>query len=243
MIENDFIETAYNEKVLIIPDVHNKFRIAEKIIEKENPSKIIFLGDYFDGHSDDQKTTLETALWLKESLQKPNRIHLLGNHDLSYMNPKFMTSGFTVEKAATIKGSNVNLGKLRHYFWIDDWLCTHAGLSNGFFKENAGSLTVKEYLQRASEYPQFQEKLYDCSHLRGGDAKFGGIVWSDYEEFQDIPSIKQIFGHTRGIMVRRKQNSEINSEHICLDTSLKNYAVYQNGAMAVKSLSDTKNSF
>ena len=61
-------------KTIIIPDIHNDYHTAEKIIKKENPDKIIFLGDYFDDFYD---TIKDVTKWLVKSLQQKNRIHLI----------------------------------------------------------------------------------------------------------------------------------------------------------------------
>ncbi len=50
-------------KTIIISDIHNDYFTAEKIIKKENPDKIIFLGDYFDDFDDtvkDSENTLQS---------------------------------------------------------------------------------------------------------------------------------------------------------------------------------------
>ena len=47
-------------KTIIIPDIHNDYFTAEKIIKKENPDKIIFLGDYFDDFDDTVKDSENT---------------------------------------------------------------------------------------------------------------------------------------------------------------------------------------
>jgi len=221
-------------KVLVIPDIHTKFVLAERIIEKEKPTKIIFLGDYFDEIDDSFEITKQTALWLKKSLTKPNRIHLLGNHDLSYLNSKFATSGFSEEKNIIIKNAGVNLSKLLHYCWINDWLCTHAGLSDNFYRQyNTEKVSVKEFLEKMVNTVSLREKAYSCSFFRGGNDPFGGIVWGDYREFADIPNLKQIFGHSKNFRVRQKKDKLKNSEHICLDTGLQNYAIYENEVMTI----------
>ena len=55
-------------KTVIIPDIHTKFFEAENIIDFEQPDKIVFLGDYFDGFNDSLEKTQQVALWLKESI-------------------------------------------------------------------------------------------------------------------------------------------------------------------------------
>ena len=125
-------------KTIIIPDIHNDYFTAEKIIKKENPDKIIFLGDYFDDFDDTVKDSENTAKWLVKSLKQENRIHLIGNHDLSYMtdNSNLKCMGYRTDKHKAIKKHSIDWNKLKMHYWIDDkWLCTHAGFSNNFFKQ------------------------------------------------------------------------------------------------------------
>lgn len=75
----------------IIADIHNKVDQAEAIIQEieKNPriKKVILLGDYFDDFHDSPSLAKKTALWLKQSLENPKRLHLYGNHDLAYFYP------------------------------------------------------------------------------------------------------------------------------------------------------------
>lgn len=212
-------------KILIIPDIHTRFNEAELIIEKEKPDNVVFIGDYFDAYGDSPEIAFQVAQWLKESLEKPNRLHLLGNHDLSYLDPKHPCSGFSQVKLFAIRSAKVDLSKLQHYCWVGDWLCTHAGLTRGFLTAyNHKNLHINDFLQDMLEHNK--ERLYDCSSFRGGVDAYSGIVWCDYNEFEDIPNVKQIFGHTKGSL-RQTEN------HICIDTALAYYAVYEDGKMRV----------
>ena len=219
-------------KILIIPDIHTKFVDAETIIKQEKPAKTIFLGDYFDEFDDSLDTTEQTAIWLKGSLEKPDRVHLLGNHDLSYLDPTKTCSGFTEAKLFAIKKTGVDLKKLQYFCWIKDWLCTHAGLSKQFLEFHKDTIKL-DIIKRDGEFAgtlsvKNPDVLFSVSAYRGGKDEHGGIVWCDYNEFTDIPGIKQIFGHTRSYKVRQTTN------HICLDTGLHNYAVYENDTMIIK---------
>ena len=69
-------------KTLVLSDIHGK-TIWKDIIEKENPDKVIFLGDYVSTHDDissiQQIDNLEDILTYKEdNLDKV--ILLRGNH-------------------------------------------------------------------------------------------------------------------------------------------------------------------
>lgn len=209
-------------KTLIIPDIHTGYARAEAIIDFEEHDNIVFLGDYFDAFYDTLEDTRQVAEWLKNSLEQKNRLHLLGNHDLAYLDQNHLCSGFTDKKLIVIKDTEVDLTKLIHYCWVGDWLCTHAGLSNNFF--NAYNNYGKKVITFLHEIDK--KRLYDVSVERGGKNAFGGILWCDYAEFYDIDNLKQIFGHTKGDSVRHKHNLVEDSEHYCIDTGIKHYGIY-----------------
>lgn len=222
-------------KITIIPDIHTRFAEAEAIIDKESPTKVIFLGDYFDAFDDSLEIIHEVGVWLKESMTKPDRIHLLGNHDLAYLDENYPCSGFSQGKLWAIHNSGVKLSKLEYYCWAGDWLCTHSGLSNDFYNAyKKGNETVDNFLQRYSSDDQLKSRLYDCSPNRGGRDAFSGIVWCDFGEFNNIPNVKQIFGHTKGNVVRTIWNEKEKSQGICLDTALHNYAVLEDNKMEIR---------
>jgi hypothetical protein len=223
-------------KTLIIPDIHTRFDKAEAIIRDENPDKIVFIGDYFDAFYDTLGQTQQVAEWLKNSLKEKNRIHLLGNHDLAYLDQKHMCTGFSENKLVVIKNSGVDLSKLEMYHWIDDWLCTHSGLSYEFYNAYAKSgQNVNDLLETYCSDPELKPRLYDVSPSRGGQNAFGGIVWCDHEEFVDIPDTKQIFGHTKSDQLRHVTNNKDGSEHYCIDTGLNHYGIHysESGLMII----------
>lgn len=216
-----------NEDIVIIPDIHNKWFEAEEILDKEGDSNVIFLGDYFDDFDDTLETTYQTAEWLKKSMTNPNRVHLLGNHDLSYIDERYRCSGFSEGKMFAIRNAGVDLTKLQHYCWAGDWLCTHAGLTRDFFSAfNHKNLYIHEFLDDMVD--NYTNRLYNCSASRGGRDAHSGIVWCDYNEFEPIPNVKQIFGHTHGDVRLKDDNN------ICIDTWLEYYAVYSDGKMTIK---------
>ena len=74
-------------RLCIIPDLHNRVEIAEKIIEKENNSVDQFnlLGDYFDNFFDGPEDVTKAANFLKLYCNDPKFKFLIGNHDLHYI--------------------------------------------------------------------------------------------------------------------------------------------------------------
>src|SRR5512137_860474 len=118
---------------LIIPDLHHRWHQAERIISTVGADEVLFLGDYFDDFGDNPEMVKDTAEWLESSVNKPNRIHLFGNHDQHYAFDyrTFRCSGYEQWKHFIIK-DNVNpvIWKKLHWFYFLDnrWLLTHGGL-------------------------------------------------------------------------------------------------------------------
>jgi hypothetical protein len=226
-------------QTLILPDIHTKFGIAESIIEKENADEVVFLGDYFDSY-DNYETAHQTAVWLKESMKKAHRTHLMGNHDLSYARTewKFKCSGYEVEKDNAIKPVGIKWSELQHYVWVDDWLLTHAGLTKGFYDQfRKDGEDVNQFLLRMCEDNDLRDTLYSVSAFRGGHDEYAGILWCDWREMDTIPGVKQMFGHTVGDIVRHRDNKT----NYCIDTGLNHYAIYdhEKSKMSIKKVSET----
>ena len=74
-------------QLCIIPDLHNRIDIAERIIEKEGNSvdQFILLGDYFDNYFEGPKTVNKVATFLKSYCGDSRFKFLIGNHDLHYI--------------------------------------------------------------------------------------------------------------------------------------------------------------
>ena len=68
---------------------------------------------------------------------------------------------------------------------------------------------------------------------RSGDQRIGGICWIDWDELVPIPGLNQLVGHTPAQSVRHKNTPT--SRNICLDTNLRNYAVFDGGRLEIKS--------
>jgi predicted MPP superfamily phosphohydrolase len=119
-------------KTIIISDLHNRVDWVESTLSSLNYDRVVFLGDYFDDFNDTLRDTEKSAKWLKQSLYKPNRIHLLGTHDMWYMcqNEFLRASGNTEQKSEIIDEiisvEDWKLLKLFHY--EQEFYMTHAGI-------------------------------------------------------------------------------------------------------------------
>jgi len=91
-------------KYLIIPDLHQRCKVTEKILERESSKvdKIVFLGDYFDNFDGAWESCgfKYTCEWIKpthDSL-KEKAIWLIGNHDMCYLEECFRHSNFPLKE-------------------------------------------------------------------------------------------------------------------------------------------------
>ena len=193
-------------KTLVIGDLHHKVKWVEKCIKEIKPDLTVFLGDYFDSFGDNPEITSETAKWLKESLETPKRVHLMGNHDMPYrfpMNFHLWCTGFTHEKALVINEiiSRASWNKMMSFHWIDGWLLSHAGINHNFLHPlkgfDLGELRKFEQESLLKCNAESNNPLFGCGYSRGGNYRCGGITWQDFDvDFVPIENVNQIVGHT-----------------------------------------------
>ena len=235
-------------KALIIPDLHEPpepvLADIESLITRQEPDRVIFLGDFFDRFSDTPADAARTAEWLKASLADPRRAHLVGNHDACYLWPCEATfcPGFSWEKEAAIRtvlGPALAAMPFVFHACVDGWLLTHAGLSASWVPAGLHPdvldlwLTAEAQKARASFAADLTHWFASVGANRGGRSAAGGILWCDFRELRPVPGVRQIFGHTPADHPRW-----IGKDHLCLDTNMgqgpRHYAVVTDGALKVR---------
>ena len=187
--------------ILIIPDVHGRtfWRYAVNVINDYD--KVIFLGDYLDPYPQENISFEKALSELSEIIAFHNKypdkvITLLGNHDLHYLfNDVIPCWRFN---AMYSKQANELLNKLdlKIINIIDNYLFSHAGITNDWLKDYKISIEDLEKKPISS----LISKLTAVGIKRGGRAKCGSCIWCDIEEFMLSDCNKdyyQIFGHTQ----------------------------------------------
>ncbi len=251
-------------RTLVISDVHLQPERAEEWIARlsHRHDRVVFLGDYFDSHGagNGPEPTAATASWLAESLKRPERVHLVGNHDLSYLLHRGFTacSGYSEENQAVLAPylSASAFDRLQPAVAIDGWLLSHAGVHRQLVKDLAPE-TVLPLIQE--QWEQLKEggcpPLFGCGYSRGGPQPYGGITWQDFGEFRPTPGLNQIFAHTPAKTVRvhwmlpqrrhiLKRAHRLDREpgevvglaasstvNVCADTELESVLLLENGAL------------
>lgn len=235
------------EKYLICGDLHTKQNPLQKVIDNAHLfDKIIFLGDYVDDWNktpEDSYELLRALLRFKKG-NKDKVVLLFGNHDLSeWLGGKFMCSGYNPNVHSLI---DYDLCRDQSLFSIafehKGWLFTHAGVCNGWLKDN------KIELPKENRGKFLADTLNESFRLRGVDREHYNLfqslstsgpmrggwhspspLWADEMELkaEPIPNCNQIVGHTPVSTIThhlaRFENG--NSELYFCDT----HSTYRNG--------------
>lgn len=199
-------------KILIIPDLHGKTCWKDAIV-KNNPDKVVFLGDYVDSSiehvSDDQIfENLKDIIQYKIDNQQTEL--LLGNHDISYFYyPDNPCSGFRISMLNDLNlFFNKNASLFRIAYQYKNNLFTHAGVTNNWLKSighSAEQLGIEirdnlaDYLNTIYD-SRYRDVLFRVGRKRGGYYSHGGPLWCDRSEFSNKEILKgyhQYVGHTK----------------------------------------------
>ena len=229
---------------IIISDLHNKVIWIEpgleKLKEKYNYDEVVFLGDYFDNFGDTAFEAGGTANWLRQSIIKPDRIHLLGNHDIPYMfphNDSLWCPGFNQYKCKVIRETLEGMWQyFKPAYHTQGYLLSHAGFHpmlethpiNGVPSLDALVESANkglEHLKTGLPHPLFM------AGSRMGEPYIGGITWADWnDEFICLDGVNQIVGHTPHDKVRTK-SSDTSINH-CMDTHTQHIGILIDGVLS-----------
>jgi hypothetical protein len=229
-------------KILVIGDIHNHWVMAESIASKYDATHtIVFVGDYYDDFGDSAIDADQTARWLKESLSKPNRVHLMGNHDINYAyfnirpgsnlgNQIYNCSGYSPAKDDAINRimSNEDWDKIKFAHKENGFWFSHAGFHPFWFAsppygmdDEVINIKLKK-IQKAINDREFSNELAAAGKCRGGIHRVGGLLWRDHNQetytgsyWNDQSGIKQVSGHTpmrKGIDIE-----EVRNGGLCID--------------------------
>lgn len=202
---------------VVIGDLHGKIN-ALRAIEKLG-KYMIFLGDFLDSFNESRDNQLKVVQRVLELTKAGRAEFVLGNHELSYINPReWRCSGFNNEMQVR---SLVYTNDLQKYGQIyvhiePNILITHAGISNQIWEDYTDSEKDIAQLRQITEQMDRDKRdprswVYMAGRARGGGMPVGGPFWCDWNrEFVPVPGIIQIVGHTAqfGVPMNFKQTEE-----------------------------------
>jgi hypothetical protein len=247
-----------NKRILVFSDPHQEIDKVLKIIKSESADIIVCLGDWFDSfHLNSEHDAEKTCNFLKEWVLKENFYTCIGNHDVPYLynNPYTLCSGYYKWKDALI---TKNLGtafatvrnKFQWYIWIDDFLCSHAGLNEYYLeKQDVSKIPLSKWIDERivtaekSLFNNGHHWLYMAGAARGGRVNIGGITWQDFNsEFEPIDGLKQLVGHTAHSKIIPHHTDGLLDYTLCenldIDSHLSQYLIIHNEKLEIKNYSD-----
>lgn len=225
----------YEQKLLIIPDIHTHYEKAERIISKfEKTHKFIFIGDYFDQFGDTPEINSATAKWLKDLMNyRPEWVYLYGNHDVHY-NKQFsvMCSGFSTAKKTAINEvlTIEDWNKLKYFHYENKHYFSHAGITKYWFQHPMREGINIDNIQRIIDESVEKLKIHDptdnaiwaASHKRGGVSPVGSILWEDWKDLTLLKGLNQVVGHTPILRITTILDNNTKSSMTNIDTSSSN---------------------
>lgn len=230
-------------KILVLGDTHGR-PFWKEIIEKENPDKIIFLGDYVSTHegisAEQQLSNLEEILTYKEN--NPGKVILLrGNHDTQHLGYYWAEcSGWDGQVWGAMSQSEFKerFLKLTQWVYIDEELKTifsHAGVSDVWMKNSEIDSVHDINSLEPSELFGFTPNYYrDCY----GDSETQPPVWIRPQALCkcNVKGWDQVVGHTpiRTIINVGKSAKGKQNIWLCDALGVKQYLVIDNNEFQPK---------
>jgi len=124
-------------KTIFLGDTHGRATWKD-IITKENPDRVVFIGDYFDSFDiepAEQMFNFKEIIALKERGEH-EVILLVGNHDFHYYPGGETYSGYRAGSAPAIRQLlEENKDHLQMCYQLDNILCSHAGIGHNWLVE------------------------------------------------------------------------------------------------------------
>lgn len=199
-------------KHLIVGDIHGKVEVVERALDQADP--VIFVGDILDSYDRPVADHDKCMRLIFDAIDAGKAQCLYGNHELSYLHDHMQCSGWNAATQAHVTGGYQHsmAARFKHFLWYEpNILITHGGLDKTIWDEF--QLSVAELPQTLTEWSRdTHSPAYRIGYRRGGFSPAGGIFWCDFDhEFQPIPELVQIVGHTRGRDLRT------NGTNYCID--------------------------
>lgn len=168
-------------KTAVLGDTHGR-PYWKEIVAKENPDRVVFIGDYFDSYDDytaaEQMDNFKQIVEYKQS-GKAEVIMLVGNHDYHYMRGiSEHYSGYQHGAAPAIQQVlEDNKEHLQMCYQLGDFLFSHAGISHDW-------LTVHDYsvehnvVEWVNDKFEFTPKVFEFSGWEPhGDSPTSSPIW------------------------------------------------------------------
>ena len=192
-------------KTILLGDTHGR-TLWKDIVTKESPDQVVFIGDYFDSLDISQENQLRNFIDILEyKYRVPNTILLIGNHDFHYMFNYERYSGFQPKMYPTFNHLlNEEKDSFQMAFLLDDLLCTHAGVSAEWLRDNDISEDA-DIVKEINELFIAQPRMFMFSGSEpSGDDTYQTPIWIRPQSLMNAnknsslkKTYRQVVGHTQ----------------------------------------------
>jgi len=234
-------------KIVILGDIHGR-NIWKSIIEKENPDKVIFMGDYFDSFiitSIEQLNNFRDIINFKRNSER-EVILLYGNHDHHYMRVGETYSGYQApmqfdfenELREAIKGNLIQIA-----YTYDDLLFTHAGVSTVWLDKWLPETTMETLVNDLNELLLYQPKAFNFAGFDPyGNSQISSPIWirmtSLLRSNRNQPikkTYRQVVGHTQVNEINLNHYSKnLGGRYFMVDAlNARQYLIYENNEFRI----------
>lgn len=238
-------------RTIVVGDIHGRLTLTNIFLGMASEdTRVIFVGDFLDSYRLSPDDQVDSLCAVMDAIAAgKNVLACKGNHEISYLDPREICSGWNSVTQSLID----SIGKYRientllDCVWVEGEkpiLISHAGVSAAHFDKEPEDITVRDVEEWLLESPN----VGAVGYARGGYLPVGGIFWCDWwREFDPIPAIRQIVGHSNyrprgehGGVVTMGENYNID----CLGRANNEYvAIDENGRITVEFLGDRRTNY
>lgn len=230
-------------KILAIGDIQHR-ELWKELVIKEKPDQVIFIGDYFDSFDISSQKGIEN---FKDILQYkkdyPDTQLLTGNHDFVYhrKDPFERYSGYRPDMEE--EAHELLKGNTQMAYQIEDYLFTHAGVSEVFLKNHGIGTDVEHLSSHLNALFKTQPEAFNFSANSGryhdpyGDEPSQSPIWIRPKSLNKVAvNINQVVGHTGFKTVNTIKNDQNDKSVTFIDTqdSDQSYVVIEDGELIIK---------
>ena len=205
-------------KTLVLGDTHGR-PYWKDIVVKEQPDRVVFIGDYFDSYDDytavEQMSNFEQIINFKES-GKAKVVMLIGNHDYHYMR------GVTEHYSGYQYGARPAIEQLlednKHHlqmaYVVYNFIFSHAGISSDWL-EIHGCGVNDNPVTFANDMWKYKPNVFEfAGYDPYGDSTISSPIWIRPTSLQranrntDLKNkMIQVVGHTQQNKIDREGKS------------------------------------
>ena len=239
-------------KTIVLGDIHGR-GIWQLIVQRENPDRVIFIGDYWDSFEIpflDQMYNFKQIVHYARTSDK-EVILLTGNHDVHYqrwaIEARENYSGFQAIHANDIcQELQLNEDIMQMAYKMDNFLFTHAGVTKTWLKlmeiENDENM-----VDAINDIAKFKPRMFAFGAIgRGGWVdSYGDNIWQNptwirpkslMKDSKDLGYI-QVVGHTGQNCIDIKGKST-GGKYYFIDTleTSGEYLIIEDGQVSAKKI-------